>query len=90
MSDTIRGSRRWREVIIPRVIRRDGGICHLCGKPGANTADHVIAVVHGGTDDMTNLAAAHIPCNQRRGARPIEAVRADLAREAQTQPAWRW
>ncbi len=87
---TIRGSRRWRQVIVPRVLRRDGGICHICGQPGADTADHLIPVADGGTDDMGNLAAAHhTPCNVRRGARPIEQIRAELATEA-TEPAWHW
>lgn len=87
---TIRGSRRWREVIIPQVLRRDGGICHLCGGPGAETADHLIPVAHGGSDNMTNLAAAHIPCNQRRGARPLGQVQAEKAAEAANRPAWKW
>lgn len=88
---SIRGSRRWRQVIVPRIIRRDNGICHICGQPGADTADHLIAVADGGTDDPSNLAAAHhIPCNVRRGARPIPVIRAELAHEAGGEPAWTW
>lgn len=87
---SIRGSRRWRQVIVPRVIRRDGGICHICGQAGADTADHVTPIAKGGTDDMSNLAAAHhVPCNVRRGARSVDAVRSELSAEA-TAAAWRW
>ena len=72
-----------------RIIRRDGGICHLCGQPGADTADHLIPWSHGGTDEPANLAAAHIDCNRRRGNRPIEVARAELAA---TDPGngWDW
>lgn len=52
-----------------RVIQRDGGICYLCGLPGADTADHLIAKANGGTDDEANLAAAHRACNSAKGMR---------------------
>ena len=41
------------------VLERDNWICHECGKPGADTADHVIPQSQGGSDDMSNLAAVH-------------------------------
>lgn len=41
------------------VIRRDKGICYLCGKAGADGADHVTPVSQGGTDDLHNLKAVH-------------------------------
>ena len=88
---SIRGSRRWRNVIVPRIIRRDGGICHICGQPGADTADHIITVADGGTDDDDNLAAAHhVPCNVRRGGRPLDTIRAELAHEAGARATWTW
>lgn len=72
-----------------RIIRRDGGVCHLCGKPGADTADHLIPHSRGGSDAPSNLRAAHIDCNRRRGTRPVEEVRAEI--EAASQPsAWEW
>ena len=91
MAGTIRGSRRWREHTVPRILRRDNGICHICGQPGADTADHIIPVAHGGTDDDTNLAAAHHrPCNVRRNDRPLDTIRAELAHEAGATPTWTW
>ena len=62
------------EVTRRRVIARDNGICHLCGKPGANSADHVIPHAMGGTDDMANLKAAHMKCNESKNARMQKAI----------------
>lgn len=38
------------------VLKRDNGICYLCGKPGADSVDHIEA---GDNHDYDNLAAAH-------------------------------
>lgn len=51
------------------VLERDGGVCHLCGQAGATTVDHLVPAHLGGTDDLSNLAAAHMGCNSRKGAR---------------------
>lgn len=51
------------------VVARDNGICHLCGLPGAKSADHVIPHAMGGTDGMENLRAAHRNCNEKKGGR---------------------
>ena len=51
------------------VLERDGGVCHLCGLPGATTVDHLWPAHLGGTDDLSNLAASHLGCNSRKGAR---------------------
>ena len=70
MSSALRprgGTRRWREIIRPAILERDGGICWICGGPGADSVDHVIARTAGGTDDPANLRAAHMGCNNRRG-----------------------
>lgn len=42
--------------------------CALCGGPGANSADHIIPLMHGGTHDLDNLRAVHVKCNARKGA----------------------
>lgn len=46
-----------------------GGICWLCGLPGADTRDHVRPISKGGTNDPSNLRPAHRACNSRRGNR---------------------
>lgn len=62
-----------------RILRRDGGICHVCHQPGADQADHVVPIGEGGADDEANLAAIHSrPCHQRKTA--DEAARARAGR----------
>ncbi len=56
---------RHREV----VMRRDKGLCHLCGEPHADAIDHIVPVDWGGSDDPSNLAPAHTSCNSSKGAR---------------------
>ena len=53
-----------------RVILRDGGLCHICGLAGADTADHLLPRSLGSdSSDVEQLAAAHRSCTSRRGAR---------------------
>ncbi|WP_082936068.1 HNH endonuclease [Corynebacterium sp. EPI-003-04-2554_SCH2473622] len=49
-----------------------GDICHLCGWPGANTADHLIPRSLGGDDTLANLRPAHSRCNFSRGNMPVD------------------
>jgi 5-methylcytosine-specific restriction endonuclease McrA len=49
------------------VLDEAGGICHWCGHPGADTADHLLPTSRGGTSDRDNLVAAHRSCNSSRG-----------------------
>lgn len=54
------------------VLARDGGVCQI-RTPGicitaATHADHIVAKVNGGTDDVRNLQAACSPCNLNKGA----------------------
>lgn len=85
-----RTGRPWQR-IKARVIRRDGGICHICGGTGADSADHLIPYSQGGTNHLSNLAAVHHDveprCNRRRGSRSIEQVRNELTPAADT---WSW
>lgn len=50
---------------VKRVLLRDGGVCRWCGGK-ATTADHVVAKAHGGSDELSNLVGACVPCNMRR------------------------
>lgn len=55
------------------VLRRDGGRCVYCGRPG-RTIDHVLPVSRGGRDEWLNTVASCGPCNQRKADRtPAEA-----------------
>lgn len=65
---TTGSTRAWR-VRRAFVLARDGYVCWLCGRAGANSVDHVVPRERGGTDDLGNLRAAHLSCNSRRGAR---------------------
>ncbi len=50
-----------------RIITRHRGICHVCGKPGATIADHVIPMAEGGTDSDTNKRPIHAkPCHEAK------------------------
>lgn len=57
-----------------RILRRDQGICYVCGKPGANQVDHIRPASQGGTDEDENLAAIHqYPCHAAKTAREANA-----------------
>lgn len=58
------------------LIRKYGGLCHLCGEPVEMgdptspkyaTIDHVVPLSKGGRDHMDNLALAHQRCNRKKG-----------------------
>lgn len=56
------------------VIQRDNGVCHICGRPGADTADHLQPRNGQRQDtpaDKAQLAAAHRACNSAKGARMV-------------------
>jgi len=66
----------WKRRIVPRILARDRGICHLCGQPGADTVDHV----QSGDDHRdSNLAAVHDTnpphCHRRKSSREGNAAR---------------
>jgi 5-methylcytosine-specific restriction endonuclease McrA len=64
-----------------RIFVRDRFKCQYCCKrfsPADLTLDHIIPRSQDGTDDPENLAAACIPCNQRKGARNPDEARMPL------------
>ena len=73
-------TKAWRQ-LRDTVLERDGYRCHLCGgtidpnprthtEPLAGVADHLKPVAHGGGNELSNLAAAHVRCNRQRGDAP--------------------
>ena len=77
-----------RNAIRTRLIARAAGlpVCHICGRPidttlpagdpAAFEIDELIPVSKGGDPlDIANCAPSHRLCNQRRGNRPLNAVR---------------
>ena len=66
-----------------KVVRDGGGICHLCGHPGADAADHVVPLAQGGSDTIDNLRPAHhfvacetcgLKCNRVKGDRIVTPI----------------
>jgi 5-methylcytosine-specific restriction endonuclease McrA len=63
-----------------RIFDRTNGLCHVCRKAlawrnygknserGAWEVEHSKARARGGTDHLTNLFAACIPCNRSKGS----------------------
>ena len=81
------------------ILRRDSYVCHLCGKPGADSVDHLVPVSKGGNDSAINLKAAHLSCNMSRGNRDLwgfvptrehteSAIEARLRRRDEARAAW--
>lgn len=58
---------RWRVELTAQVLHLKGTTCHLCKRPGATTADHVVPRSQGGPDTLDNLMPAHQACNASRG-----------------------
>lgn len=56
----------WGRITVPRILSRDGGICYLCGRAGADSVDHITP---GDDHRDANLAAMHgWPCHARKSA----------------------
>lgn len=65
------GNARRRLRLVGLVLRLKGTRCHLCGLPGATTADHLVPHSHGGPNTVDNLQPAHGSCNSVRNATPL-------------------
>lgn len=65
---SLSGSRQQRRARY--VIDRDDTICHVCQRPGADEADHIVPTAHGGADSVENMAAIHSePCHREKTER---------------------
>ena len=73
----------YRKIMLSRknVLRRDRFRCQYCGAREKLTIDHVFPRSRGGRDTWENLAAACIPCNNRKGNRTPEEAGMTLARK---------
>ena len=52
-----------------------GDVCINCGRPGSDSADHIIPRADGGAVyDIDNLGPSHRRCNYARGRKPLRPV----------------
>jgi len=74
------------------ILNRDDTICHVCGRPGADQADHIIPLAHGGADSTENMAAIHSePCHREKTAREAhQGAEAEGPRQVQHETARRF
>ncbi|MEV6300403.1 HNH endonuclease signature motif containing protein [Actinoplanes sp. NPDC051861] len=52
-----------------RTILEGSPLCTLCRRRSATTADHIVPLSKGGTNELTNLRPSCGPCNYARGNR---------------------
>lgn len=57
--------------LMHEIVKRDGGTCTYCGSGDDLTADHVVPLSRGGSNDRSNLTACCIPCNSKKGNRLV-------------------
>jgi 5-methylcytosine-specific restriction protein A len=81
----------WDSRVRPAVFARDGHICYVCGKPGANDVDHKNP---GDDHSLENLGPIHKwPCHARKsaaeGGRAAALKRPKINREPEAHPGLR-
>jgi hypothetical protein len=58
-----------RDALLQALADRDGMICKHCGATDNLSIDHVVAVVNGGKNVLSNLQILCRSCNSKKGAR---------------------
>lgn len=80
----------WTSTIVPRILARDGRICHVCKGPGADAVDHKL---RGDDHSDANLAAIHdrVPphCHRTKSAREGVNARDQANRPPEPHPGLR-
>ena len=56
-----------RDDLFLKVGKRDGFYCASCHATEKLTVDHIVPIVHGGTDNLSNLQILCRSCNSRKG-----------------------
>lgn len=63
---------RWQSIkkkYAPIVFKRDAYNCNHCGATENLTIDHIIPIIKGGTNDLSNLQTLCSSCNSKKGGR---------------------
>jgi hypothetical protein len=58
-----------RDALMQALIERDGAKCKHCRSTNDLTVDHIVAVVKGGKNLISNMQILCRSCNSRKGAR---------------------
>lgn len=58
-------NRKTRDLFV-QLVARDGGTCARCGATEKLTIDHIIPMIRGGSDDLSNLQILCKRCNSSK------------------------
>lgn len=78
------------KVSVLELIKRDAGVCQICGKEGDGgdkwSIDHIIPISKGGEHTYANTRLAHMKCNSGRSNRMIDISGNDMRVVSCVQP----